>query len=81
VKHIGRVITREDADAFTFREHAGRDGGPSGKFSDEVLLPGQQVETSGGETVSCSEMSRLGIDAAGNVFPVSETEFLRAFMP
>jgi hypothetical protein len=63
------VITREDKDAYTFREY--RKVGTT-KLSDEILPVGTRVATLEGEYV-CQEPSRLAIDSAGNVYPVAES--------
>lgn len=62
------MITKDDVSRFTFREY--RKVGTT-KLSDEVLPTGTVVQTSEGD-YTCSEPSRLAIDAMGNVYPVTE---------
>lgn len=71
------VITRHDIEHFTFREY--RKHGTT-KLSNETLEVGQRVQTLEGEYV-CGELSRLAIDAKGNVYPVAESVFAVSYEP
>lgn len=71
------VITRHDIEHFTFREY--RKHGTT-KLSNETLEVGQRVQTLEGE-YACGELSRLAIDAKGNVYPVAESVFAVSYEP
>ena len=71
------VITRHDIEHFTFREY--RKHGTT-KLSNETLEEGQRVLTLEGE-YTCGELSRLAIDAKGNVYPVAESVFAVSYEP
>ena len=71
------VITRHDLEHFAFREY--RKHGTT-KLSNETLEVGQRVQTLEGE-YACGELSRLAIDAKGNVYPVAESVFAVSYEP
>lgn len=70
-----QLITKNDVDKFTFTNYKKVGVTP---LSNEVLQKGQRVETLEGEYV-CAEPSRLAIDAAGNVYPVAESIFVKCY--
>lgn len=69
------MITKNDIAKFNFSEY--RKVGTT-KLSDETLPVGTEVETLEGK-YTCTEPSRLAIDAAGNVYPVAESIFNRVY--
>lgn len=69
------LITKNDVDKFTFASY--KKVGTT-QLSNEVLQKGQRVETLEGEYI-CAEPSRLAIDAAGNVYPVAESIFVKCY--
>jgi hypothetical protein len=72
---VAMRITKDDAAKFTFAEY--RKVGTT-RLSNEVLPVGAMVCTLEGE-YTCAEPSRLAIDAAGNVYPVAESIFLKSY--
>ena len=70
-----KTITKDDARNFSFSDY--RKVGTT-KLSNEILPVGTKVETLEGE-YTCTEPSRLAIDAAGNVYPVAESIRLKSY--
>lgn len=74
---MSKTITKADAEKFTFEEY--RKVGVT-RLSNETLPVGTVVDTLEG-LYTCAEPSRLAIDAAGNVYPVAESIFLKSYEP
>src|SRR4051794_1183520 len=69
------MITKNHVLDYTFDEYE-KQG--KTKLSREILPVGTQVETLEG-VYTCSEESRLAIDASGNVYPVANSIFEKSY--
>lgn len=71
------LIRKEDVRDWDFTFTTYRKVGVT-KISDQTLSVGTEVETLEGKYV-CSEVSRLAIDAMGNIYPIAESVFKKSY--